>query len=263
MQRRDGFDIEPASQSVMHATLGEIEPHEGLDHADVVVTSVGSKPGKDVAVSFLKLLRSSEDWDRRVEKERVAREKEGGENFQPKSIQEIRRAANAAKLKAEEREEKGTAIVSTSLVATCPEAYCGVNVLLRYTGPNGPGVLFNALEVRPSAYNANRCPFLVNAQYDTDVSFQEGGVEKDVVVVVKNRVFNATPLTFAFEVGAPSGVEISGPTSFQSVLAGGEEQRVILKALYLRKGIFNLQKIRCVVGNVPFLFAFQWIVKVR
>ena len=153
--------------------------------------------------------------------------------------------------------------MGTSLVATCPHEYCGVNVLLRFTSPNGPGVLFSALEMRPSDYNAKRCPFLVNAKYDTDVSFEENGVEKDVLVIVKNRVFNSSPLKFAFEVGAPNGVEISGPTTFQSVLAGGEEQRIVLKALYLRKGIFNLQKIRCVVGNVPFLFAFQWIVKVR
>lgn len=103
---------------------------------------------------------------------------------------------------------------------------------------------------------------MVNAEYDRSVVWSPGGVERNVVVVVKNRVNNATPLNFAFEVGAPPGVEISGPTSFQSSLAGGEGTKIELRALYLRKGVFNLQRIRCVVGNVPFLFSFQWIVKV-
>ncbi|GMI13558.1 hypothetical protein TrLO_g7985 [Triparma laevis f. longispina] len=252
------MDVDANSEVAVHAILGEEEESESQG---VIVSSVAGG-GEGIGGCFLRLKRGWEDYKRREQEERKKEEEEEEGEVVVKSIQEIRRAANAAKQKVRELTADSGDANATSLQAICPPSVCSMNVLLNFTTHAGLNVLFQSVEVRPSEFSASRCPFLVNAEYDRSVVWSPGGVERNVVVVVKNRVNNATPLNFAFEVGAPPGVEISGPTSFQSSLAGGEGTKIELRALYLRKGIFNLQRIRCVVGNVPFLFSFQWIVKV-
>ncbi|GMH54275.1 hypothetical protein TrST_g10512 [Triparma strigata] len=250
-------DVRGNCEVAVHAILSE------MASSGVEVSSV-SEGVSGVGGRFLRLERGWEEHSRRMNEEKRREEREEQGEVVVKSIQEIRRAANAAKIKADEKTEDGKDNEGTSLLATYPRGSNSMDCLLNFQAPGGSlNCLFRTFSIRPQEFNPSRCPFLFNAEYDRSVPWSEGGVERDIVVRVKNRINNDETLKFNFEVGKTEGVEISGPTAFQAELKGGEDKRVELKALYLRKGVFNLQRIRCVVGNVPFLFSFQWIVKVQ
>ena len=189
-----------------------------------------------------------------------------------KSIQEIRRDANLAKSKMDgtfngevEKDRVG------SIASVSSRVDCSADLYAAYTYEGSDAVasfVWKSVQVRPKADTAIQgCPLLVTADYKGTVEF--GGGEEVVAVQLKNRHFGlgGEHVDFVFEVGSIPGVEINGPQSFKSSLKPGESMAVPLRALYLQRGVFNLQNVRITVQvgdrSIPFLFPFHWCITVK
>ena len=263
-----GLTVPFQQQGIAHLLLETVhEPYEVL-----TTTSSANGTGADADcggdhslypyLAFFCLLSSSREYRRR--RLDYQRNLENEENV-PKSIQEIRRAANAAKSRSRTSSSsiQGAPTPPTSLASTCSPELCKADIIVAWKShaTSASGCCFDSVEVRGSTFKS-RCPFVITAVYEKIVPFHESGVEKDFVVSVRNRLFSDDPIPFHFDVGSPDGVEISGPQCFKGVLRGGEERKIALRVLYLKRGVFNLQSVRLLVGEIPFLFSFQWVVEV-
>ena len=231
---------------------------------EVIVTNSDASPVPDkdkAALAFFSLLHSNAEFLRRVTEWEMEREREEKEGFQPKSIQEIRRA-NTAATRGRAQSASGMVCQPTSIASTVDPEACNVNVVVKWKAGDRVGATFEVLEIRGRTYKS-RCPFVVTANYEPNVKFVAGGVEKRLDVLLYNRLFSEEEVQFRFDVGDIEGVEISGKKAFRGKLRGGEQITVRLRAMYNSPGIFNLQNIKVQVGEIPFLFSFQWAVEVK
>jgi hypothetical protein len=292
----DGFNVR--DRGVSHFIVNTINDHCYNDDYDdgnnVKFSTVGTSKDYEngarrrnwrIIRNFIILEKTYFTMKTKIEehkKKKIMQDEEGAGIV--KSIQEIRRDANLAKSKRdgtfngdsdadgnggvrEPKERVGT------MASVSSRRDCGADMFLSYTYPGSTAVVsFVAayVAVRPTADSViGGCPLLVTADYDKSVPFGGGGdgAEHAVVVHLRNRFFGVgDAVDFIFEVGAIPGVEINGPQTFRSSLKPGEAMEVPLKAVYLQRGVFNLQNMRITVANgdrsVPYLFPFHWCVEV-
>ena len=237
---------------------------EGIGQArEVSVTNSdpSSTPDKDKpAVAFFNLLYSNVEYVRRVAEWDMEREREEKEGFQPKSIQEIRRA-NAALTRQRSQSASGMSCQPTSIASTVDPEACNVNVAVKWRAGERQGATFEVLEIRGRTFKS-RCPFVVTAVYDPYVNWEDGGVENSLEIKLYNRLYAKEEVEFRFDFGDVDGVEVSGKTSFKGRLGGGKETTVRLRTMYNDCGVYNLQNVTLTVKEIPFLFSVQWLVEV-
>ena len=238
---------------------------EGVEEAagEVLITKSdpSSTPDKDnSAVAFFNLLYSNAEYVRRVAEWEMEREREEKEGFQPKSIQEIRRA-NAALTRQRSQSASGMSCQPTSIASTVDSEACNVNIAVKWSAGERRGATFEVVEIRGRTFNS-RCPFVVTAVYDPYVKWEDAGVENSLEIKLYNRLYAKEEVEFRFDFGDVDGVEVSGKKSFKGKLGGGQENTVRLRTMYTTCGVYNLQNVTLTVKEIPFLFSFQWLVEV-
>jgi len=166
----------------------------------------------------------------------------------------------------------------TSIMNLCPpeESSSKINVICTWTafssGNAEDEVIYGQhhlrqLAVRPQA-KSKGCPLTITANHRSEIEhdFTGGPMKMDIEVTVRNRLVES-PVEFEFALERQADFELIGAERFRWTLDGGDEIVVPLHAIMSSSGIYNLQSLRLTVFvdnlQVPYLFPFQWIVKVN
>jgi tetratricopeptide (TPR) repeat protein len=113
------------------------------------------------------------------------------------------------------------------------------------------------------------CPINVTATHPSVISndFCVGPAMIPLKVTLRNKLIEST-VEFEFAMDHGDTFDFTGPERYCTTLKGGEELSMPFRALIPAPGVYNLQKVRLVVGNgepipVSYVFPLQWLVTVN